>query len=119
MAATAVLTAAGYALLPPRYGPEAIASVYWASGVAFLGSAVGVLPLLIGGPLSPKEDGPAAATRFLASMLARLLAVGVAAVVAVLLGGVEMEPFLLWLAVSYLGLLVVDTGFALKVSRSL
>lgn len=118
-AVTAALFAFGCAVLPLRYGQQAAASVYWASGVAFLGSVVGVLPLLIGGRLSPKEDGPGAATRFLASMLARLLAVGVAAVAAVLLGGVEMEPFFLWLALSYLVLLVVDTWFALRVSRSL
>ena len=52
-------------------------------------------------------------------MLLRMGAVGVGALAVVLLAEVRVEPFLLWLAVSYLVFLIVDTAFALRVFRSL
>ena len=32
---------------------------------------------------------------------------------------VSLTPFLLWLAIGYVALLVVDTGYAMRLSRSL
>ncbi|MFQ5525761.1 MAG: hypothetical protein ACE5GX_05815 [Thermoanaerobaculia bacterium] len=119
VAITALLTLTGRLVLPGRYGPEAVAAVYWSCAIVLFGSVVGVLPLVLGGPPSPREDGPAAATRFLASMLVRLGSVALGAAVAVVLGAVSLEPFLIWLGASYLLLLVVDTVFVFTASRSL
>ncbi len=100
-------------------------AMVWACVVVFVGSLVGALPLVSGlsataglpGTVGP-ASGPAAVSRFLAAMLLRMGAVGVGAVAVVLLGEVRVEPFLLWLAVSYLAFLIVDTAFALRVFRS-
>lgn len=121
--------ALGYVLLPRNYGPEAVEAVIWACGVALLGSVVGAVPLFLGGPpgASTAAPGPRSAppspmagvSRFMAAMLLRLGAVGIGALAVVALGAVSVEPFLLWLAASYLVLLVVDTAFALRTFQSL
>ncbi len=139
-ALTASLTAAGYVLLPRFYGFAGAQAAIWASAVALFGSLAGVVPLLSGvSPGSahetPADDGQSGtssggvggvpggplvgASRFLASMLLRLGAVGIGALAVGLFGVVHLEPFLLWLAVSYLALLVVDTALSLRIARSL
>jgi hypothetical protein len=92
--------------------------MFWACGVVLLGSILGMVPLVsrVSGRASV---GPAGVSRFLAAMLLRLVAVGVGAGVVILFGEVEVEPFLLWLAVSYLVFLILDTAFALRVFRRL
>ena len=118
LALAVALAAAGRILLPRWYGPESIEAAFWAAAVVFLGSLVGAVPLIRGG--SPDNwIGPAGASRFLAAMLLRLGAVGLGGAAVGLLGGVSLEPFLIWLGACYLVLLVVDTAFALRTFRSL
>jgi len=95
-------------------------AMVWACMVVFLGSLLGSLPLAWGASAggAAAAVGPEGVSRFLATMLLRMGAVGVGAVAVVFLGDVRVEPFLLWLAVSYLVFLVVDTAFALRVFRS-
>ena len=105
-------------------------AMVWACAVVFAGSLVGAVPLAlvpgrVSGPGEPAGAGlgpaigPAAVSRFLATMLVRMGAVGVGAVAVIFLGEVRVESFLLWLAVCYLAFLMVDTAFALRVFRSL
>lgn len=99
-------------------------AMLWACGVALVGTLAGLVPLLGGGAVGDGSKarpgaGPAAVSRFLASMLLRLAAVAVGSGAVLVLGNVSAKPFLLWLAVSYLALLVVETAFALRVFRSL
>ncbi|MCP4200914.1 MAG: hypothetical protein GY769_03165 [bacterium] len=117
IAVTVVLLVAG-TLLTCDAAPGARESMIWACGVVFLGSILGAVPL-ISGAGAAASAGPAGVSRFLAAMLVRLGAVGIGAVAVVLLGEVEVAPFLLWLAVSYLVFLIVDTAFALRVFRRL
>ena len=121
VAATLALLAVGRLLLPRSYGPEAVEAAFWAAGVALFGSLVGVIPLISGGSPEAKSGwaGPAGASRFLAAMLLRLVAVGLAGAAVGLLGQVPLEPFLIWLGACYLVLLIVDTAFALKTFQSL
>jgi hypothetical protein len=75
--------------------------------VTFLGSVVGSLPLALA------ADGGAGPARFLSSLGLRFAVVaGLAAGVA-LTKWVAPRPFLIWVGVSYLVLLVVDVRFAL------
>ena len=93
-------------------------AMIWACAVVFLGSLLGSLPLALEAT-GASASGPGGVSRFLAAMLLRMGAVGVGALAVVLLAEVRVEPFLLWLAVSYLVFLIVDTAFALRVFRSL
>ncbi len=117
IAVTVVLLVAG-ALLTRDAAPGARESMVWACGVVLLASILGAVPL-VSGAGADVTAGPAGVSRFLAAMLLRLGAVGIGAVAVVLLGEVEVEPFLLWLAVAYLVFLIVDTAFALRVFRRL
>ena len=89
-----------------------------ACGVSFVGSAVGALPIATAGAggAGGGLEGP---RRLTASMVLRLLVVAVLAGAVLWLVGPERKPFLLWLAISYLVLLVADTGFAQAVLRRL
>lgn len=129
-AVTGFLLAAG--LLMTRSSPTGTwEAIVWACAVVFVGSMVGMIPLVLGAPAPEGRTGagttpglapgvgPAAVSRFLASMLVRMGSVAVGSVAVVLLGEVAVKPFLLWLAVSYLALLIVETAFALRVFRRL
>lgn len=95
-------------------GAETHQAVVWACLASLGGSVVAAIPLF-----GPAETGPAGASRFLASMMIRLGLAGLAALAVVVLEPVPASPFLLWLGVAYLSLLIVDTVFALRVFRSL
>lgn len=123
-AVSAALLAAG--LLSTRGSTEGTReAILWACTVGWLGSLAGAIPLVLG--LTPRTDtaapraaaGPEAVSRMLAAMLLRLGVVGLGALAAIFLAGLVVKPFLLWLAASYLALLVVETGFALRSFRSL
>lgn len=117
---TLALAALGY--LPTRSiaGEAGLPAMFLACAVSFVGSAAGALPIVItetGGGQGPA--GIEGFKRISAAMVLRLT------VVACLGGAVywllrpEKRPFLLWLAISYLVLLVADTGFARAALRRL
>ena len=117
---TLALLAIGY--LPTRSigGEVALPAMLLGCAVSFVGSALGALPIATAG--SGERAGVAGVEglkRITAAMALRLL------LVAALAGGVlwllspSRRPFLLWLAISYLVLLVADTGFARATLRRL
>lgn len=110
---TSLLVAVGY--LPTRSvaGEAGAAAMLLACGIALFGSAVGAVPIALA------RDAQEGLKRFTASMVLRLLVVAVLAGVAFWVLAPERRPFLLWLAISYLVLLVADTGFAQAVLRRL
>lgn len=111
---TVVLVAAGY--LPTRGagGEAALAAMLLACGISLVGSAAGGVPIALA-----REGGLEGLKRFVASMVLRLLLVAALAGLAVWLLDPLRKPFLLWLGMSYLVLLVADTGFAWRVLRRL
>lgn len=113
-ALTLVLLAIGY--LPTRSlaGAGALPAMLLACAVSFIGSAVGALPVA-----TARASGLEGLKRFTASVVLRLLLVGALAGTILWLLEPERKPFLLWLAISYLVLLVADTGFVQAVFRRL
>ncbi len=91
-----------------------------ACGVSFLGSALGALPIAtVGTGESTAAAGVEGFKRITAAMALRLLLVAALAGAVLWLLGPARRPFLLWLAISYLVLLVADTGFARAALRRL
>ena len=107
LAASALLGTLGY--LPTRnfVGGEAVASMWAAILSAAVGSILGALPIFMARVQG--SNNPQAA---LVSMLVRLVAVTLVAALLVLSFGFQVAPFLIWLAVAYLFLLVLDTRYA-------
>lgn len=95
-------------------GEPALLAMPFAVGVAALGSIVGAVPVLLA-----RFSGDVRPQVVLVSMLVRLFTVVLLAAVVLLSTGFAMPPFLLWLAIGYLALLVVDTGYAMRLSESL
>lgn len=113
-AVSLALAALGRLWVSRAAGPEAVAAMLAGIGVSAAASVLGALPLL--------GAGPGTAPDHRASMA--LAAIGLRLFVVLVLGGLAWasgrfapRPLLLWLAVSYLLLLVVDTYFALAVLR--
>lgn len=107
--AVALLGALGY--LPTRsFDIEgAIAAMVAALAAAGLGSIIGALPVLFG-----TWQGTASPQVVMVAMFVRLVAVAILAAFLVLTLGLELTPFLVWLALAYLLLLVIDTRYAAK-----
>lgn len=108
----AVLAAVvGY--LPTRRmgGAEAVPAMVAGCAVGVLASLVGGLPVLWG----RAEPTPAERlNRMLLGLAMRFGAALALGLVAALSGLFDRDPLLLWIAISYLALLVVDTRFAVK-----
>ena len=108
--ATAVLLGAiGY--LPTRsFSVDgAVPAMIAALAVAALGSIIGAVPIVLA-----DWQGTARPQVVMVSMFVRLVAVVLLAAFVALTLGLEPAPFLLWLALAYLLLLVVDTRYAMN-----
>lgn len=114
LASGAALGALGF--LPTRMlgGEVAVEAMLTAIAIVALGSLIGGLPVLF----ARLRDSPSP-TIVLVSMMLRLLAVVVLATVLALLEGGASQPFLVWLALAYVALLVIDTRYSLSLLRSL
>ena len=88
-------------------GAEAVVGMWVGCSVSLLGSVFGAIP--IARFRGPPRDRLA---MVMASSALRLLIVGALAVAAAWSGFFQKIPLLLWVAISYLILLVVDTSFA-------
>ena len=112
-AVTALIIAVGY--VPTRHlgGPGAVPALIAGCLIGALGSALGglVVALRRGGTPADRLNSVMSATL---AMLARLAAVFVLGAAAVLSGRMERTALLLWIAISYVALLVVDTMSALR-----
>ncbi|HKI04266.1 MAG TPA: hypothetical protein VKK31_19980 [Thermoanaerobaculia bacterium] len=110
----AVIVAALLGFVPTRRlgGEEALRSMVAGCVVGWLASALGGIPVALG---RGKSAAPAARLQaMLASMGLRfgvVLALGAAAAFS---GGFGLKPLLLWIAISYMALLTVDTWYAVK-----
>lgn len=110
---TLFLAAIGYLPTRSAAGAEGVVAMLLACGASLVGSAVGAVPIALA--RTPEES----LKRFTASMALRLLVVAVLAGAALWFLTPARRPFLLWLAISYLVLLVADTRFAQAVLRRL
>ena len=113
--AAALLAALGW--LPTRNlaGEAGGAALLAACAVCWMASALGGVPVLLAEAEREPGDGPGhppPAVTF-GSMLVRLAAVAGLALAVTLSGLVARTPFLVWTALGYLALLVVDTRYAL------
>ena len=92
----------------------AVRAMIVACGISLIGSLVGAVPVV------RAASGPAArmSNAILLSMVVRFLVVILLALSAALSGLLERLPLLIWVAISYLILLVTDTLFAVRVSGS-
>jgi hypothetical protein len=107
---TVLVLAAGYRPTRALAGEAALEAMFLACGVCLAGSAVGGVPIALA-----RAGGPEALKRFIGSMALRLAVVALLALLVLLLLAPARKPFLLWLALSHLVLLVADTGFAWRV----
>lgn len=113
-ALAAVVLAAALGFVPTRRlgGPGALASMIAGCAVGWAASALGGIPVLLGRGKALNPAGRLQA--MLASMGLRfgvVLALGAAAAFS---GWFGLKPLLIWIAVSYMALLAVDTWYAVK-----
>lgn len=99
--------------LPTRRlgGPEAIPAMIVGCAVGALASALGGIPVARG---RSKADPAQQLNVALFSMAVRFAVVIVLGTAAALSGEVERMSLLLWIAISYVALLAVDTRYAVK-----
>ncbi len=110
LAAAAALLGA----LPTRRlgGDGALLAMAVGCGISALGAAVGGLPFAVAGAAPAETAAPRA---LLASALRPLVTLGLG-LAAALSGRFAVVPLLVWLAISYVLLLVPDTRYALQAS---
>lgn len=107
---TVMITLVGY--VPTRHlgGPGAVRSL-------FAGCLTGAAGSALGGLLIARRHDAAPADRLnavLLSMVARLSVVVALGVAAALSGWFDRKALLLWIAIGYSALLVVDTAYAMR-----
>lgn len=82
-----------------------------ACGLTVVASTIAALPITFAAVRPRREQ---LVTVLLGSMLLRMGLVVVLALAVLLVADLERKPLLLWVAISYLGLLPLDTWFALQ-----
>lgn len=108
VALAALIALLGY-LPTKRWGGEgAVRAMLAGCGVGVVASALGGVPVML-----LAGSGAGVATVVLAGMAVRFVAALGLALAAALSGELERGPLLVWVALSYMALLVVDTRFAL------
>jgi hypothetical protein len=96
-----------------RWGGEgAVRAMLAGCGVGVVASALGGVPVLLWSGAGG-ASGARGATGVLAAMAVRFAAALALALAGALSGMFERGPFLLWVAISYMALLTVDTRYAL------
>lgn len=102
--------------LPTKHyaGADALLSMLAGCGVSLLASLVGAVPILRARGKPARE----AAVAVMAAMGLRFVLVLMLGLAAALSGWFQAAPLLIWLALSYVVLLIVDTCFAASVLKS-
>lgn len=108
------MMALGYLPTRSAAGQSGLAAMVGAIVVTALASVVGGLPVY-----RSRRSGRPSPQTVLVSMLLRLVVVALLAAAAVLGLNLAVAPFLVWLALAYLLLLVLDTRYAMTVLKSL
>lgn len=108
---TAAVALVGYLPTLRLGGEGAIPAMIAGCVVGLLASLAGGLPVALGRAApSPRAAYPT----MMAAMAVRFGAVLVLALAAALSGLFERDPLLIWVAITYLALLVVDTWYAVR-----
>lgn len=110
LGASALLALVGYLPAQKLGGEGGVTAMLCAIVAAALGSLIGGFPVAVA-----RAGGTAGPQVVMISMTVRLIAVALLAAALALSLDLEMTPFLLWLAIAYLLLLVIDTLFAMSV----
>lgn len=105
---TAVLALVGWRPTARWGGGPALTALAAGCGVSLAASLVSGLVVA-----RAASRGPQMVLTALTAMGVRLAVVVVLAAAIAALGGLPFKPFLLWVAISYVGLLMVDTRYAL------
>lgn len=110
LGAASVLVLVGF--LPTRKlaGESGLMAMAAGCGVSLLASWLGALPVVIGS----KSDGQAFGSAVVGSMAIRFFVVLLGTLVLALGTELARAPFLVWVGISYVVLLVVDTLFAVR-----
>lgn len=103
-----VLAGIGYLPTKNVAGASAVPAMLAACGATLLASWIGSAPLFF----AAKAEGLPEGGAILAGSAIRFMLSLVAALAGALSGAVERTPYLVWIGISYCGLLVVDTTFA-------
>ena len=110
-----VIVCLGYFPTVRLAGEAAAWSMFWGCGVSWVASCVGAIPTaraLSGGSSQP-------ALAILTSTGLRFVTVLLLVAPLVLSGWINRNVFAIWVAISYMLMLVVDTTFAIHTMRSL
>ena len=108
-----VLAAVGFALTQRIAGPEGLPAMLAGCGASLLGAWCGVVPLALAGGSDPRRRFEAVAIGTMVRFAVTLsVALGLA-----LLTALPRGPLLIWVAVSYVGLLALETIVAVRLSR--
>ncbi len=109
-----ILMAVGYVPTRRVGGADALPAMIAGCSISALGSLVGVIPILraAGRPARVMPNAVLLATAL------RLAVVALLAVAVVLSGWFERGPLLLWVAISYVVFLFVDTAYAVRLGGS-
>ncbi len=110
--AGAALAGIGYFPTLRLAGAEALPALLAGCAIAVVGSWIGAVPLVISSPAPANV-----LTVVMTGTALRLLVVVMLSVAAGLSGFFPTAPLLVWVAIGYLGLLVPDTIFAVRVAR--
>lgn len=104
------LVAIGYFPTRRIAGDSAVGAMIAGCCVSFLASLIGAIPIA----LAYGNPARNVMTSMSASMLVRLVALAAFGITALLSGWFDRAPLLIWMGISYMGLLVADTRFALR-----
>ncbi len=112
-----VLLLAGVGFWPTRHlgGSEAVSAMLGGCAVCLAASWCGGLPMVLTKNMSKATVINAA----LGSMLARMMAAMMFGALAVFSGWFERSPLLVWIGIGYVAMLVPDTLYALRATKSL
>ena len=109
---TSLLMVLGLAATRRLGGAEAVTAMFWGCGLSLLASAVGGLPQVLGGRSLQKSGALDLGS------LALRMGITLLGLLAILLStDISRRAFLLWVAISYLVLLIADVAFFLVRSR--
>ena len=110
VAVSAIMIAVGYFPTKRLGGADAVVAMLAGCAISLVASVVGALPI-VGASRAP---GGAVVQAVLLSTGVRLMVVLVLALSAALSGWLERTPLLIWVAISYLFMLIVDTVYAVR-----
>jgi len=95
-------------------GDTGLVAMFAGCGVSLLASWLGAVLIAA----TPSDDGRSSGQAVLGSMALRFFVVLAGALVLVFGTEIMRAPFLIWIGISYMVLLVVDTWFALRGGRA-